>query len=121
MTDLRSVVPVLRVADMDRSAGYYTEVLGFSVRWRELADGGGENCMLEAGSVHVLLSTGEHLEAPPRFTGTLYFDIAGVRAFWDQVRDLAEIVWPLEEMEYGSLEFGIRDPDGYTLAFSEAR
>jgi hypothetical protein len=31
----------------------------------------------------------------------------------------AEIVWPLERMEYGQLEFGIRDPDGYLLAFAE--
>lgn len=121
MTDLRGIVPVLRVAEMDRAAGYYTDVLGFSVRWRELADGGGENCMLDAGTVHVLLTTGTHLELPPHFTGTLYFDVTDVRELWERVRGRSEVVWPLEEMDYGSLEFGVRDRDGYTLAFSEAR
>jgi hypothetical protein len=28
-------------------------------------------------------------------------------------------VWPLEQQEYGTREFGIRDPDGYVLAFAE--
>ena len=59
MTGLRSVVPVLRVSDMDRAASFDTGVLSFSIRW--------------------------------------------------------------EDMDYGSLEFGLRDPDGYVLAFSEIR
>jgi uncharacterized glyoxalase superfamily protein PhnB len=106
---------------MDRAAAFYTGVLGFAVRWREPADGGGESCMLESGNARVLLSTGSHLELPPRFTGTLYFDMGGVREFWERVRGACDVVWPLEEMDYGSLEFGVRDPDGYVLAFSEAR
>ena len=32
----------------------------------------------------------------------------------------SEIVWPLETMDYGQTEFGIRECDGYTLAFAEA-
>jgi hypothetical protein len=28
-------------------------------------------------------------------------------------------VWPLAAMDYGQKEFGIRDGDGYTLAFAE--
>ena len=31
-----------------------------------------------------------------------------------------EVVWPLEVMDYGQKEFGIRDGDGYMLAFTEA-
>ena len=36
-----------------------------------------------------------------------------------RIKDEAEIAWPLETMEYGTVEFGIRDRDGYTLAFAE--
>ena len=117
--ELRGVVPVLRVADMDRAVAFYKGVLGFSIRWRASGDGGGENAMLEHGAVRLMLSTGAHLGDAPRFTGTLYFDMTGVRELWERIGKACETVWPLEEMSYGSLEFGIRDPDGYTLAFSE--
>ena len=46
--------------------------------------------------------------------------MSDVEAFFKSVRDKVDIVWPLETMEYGQREFGIRDPDGYTLAFAEA-
>jgi uncharacterized glyoxalase superfamily protein PhnB len=117
--EIRGVMPVLRVADMDRSVAFYRDVLGFSMRWRASGDGGGENAMLEHGAARLMLSTGEHLGGPPRLTGTLYFDMVGVEALWERIGETCERVWPLEEMDYGTLEFGIRDPDGYTLAFSE--
>ena len=36
------------------------------------------------------------------------------------IKNQAEVVWPLETMDYGQKEFGVRDCDGYTLAFAEA-
>jgi hypothetical protein len=52
--------------------------------------------------------------------GPLYFQTLGVRDFFERVRDKVEFVWPLEAMDYGQIEFGIRDPDRYVLAFAEA-
>jgi uncharacterized glyoxalase superfamily protein PhnB len=120
MVEFKAVTPVLKVADLQRAVGFYTTVLGFSVAWREDNDGGGENAMLRAGATSLLLSTGPHLGEKPQFTGTLYFDVTGVRDFFEQVKEKVEVVWPLEAMEYGQREFGIRDLDGYTLAFAEA-
>jgi hypothetical protein len=94
-------------------------VLGFQIRWRSPNDGDGENCMIEAGAIVLLLSTGSHLGGEPAFTGTLYFEMDGVRELFAQIREDASIVWPLKAMEYGTLEFGIRDPDGYVLAFAQ--
>src|SRR5690349_14934931 len=101
---------------MPGAIDFYTGVLGFVVCWRAPADGGGENCMLQAGAADVLLSTGTYLGDRPQFSGTLYFDMDGVADFYERVRDRAHVVWPLADMEYGQREFGIRDPDGYTLA-----
>jgi catechol 2,3-dioxygenase-like lactoylglutathione lyase family enzyme len=112
-------MPVLRVTDLDRSVGFYHDLLGFHVIWRHPHDGGGENCMLESGELSLLLSTGSHLGTPPAFTGTLYFTTIGVSRLYEAVKDHVEVLWPLEEMEYGTLEFGLRDPDGYALAFAE--
>jgi hypothetical protein len=121
VTDFRSAMPVLKVTDLQRSVAFSTQVLGFDVCWQAANDGGGENCMLEAGATNLLLSTGSQLgDQPPQFTGSLYFQTPGVGDFFERVRDMVEVVWPLEVMDYGQLEFGIRDPDGYVLAFAEA-
>lgn len=112
-------MPVLRVADLDRSIEWYTDRLGFELLWRGPNDGGGENCMIAGGATSMMLSTGTHLGDQPRLTGTLYFETIGVRDLYERIREKAEMVWPLESMDYGTLEFGIRDPDGYGLAFAE--
>jgi uncharacterized glyoxalase superfamily protein PhnB len=119
MPDFKKIVPVLKVSDMQRAVDFYTGVLGFAVAWRAANDGGGANCMLQSGSTDVLLSTGSHLGDKPQFTGTLYFNMEGVREYFDRVKNKVEVVWPLETMDYGQTEFGIRDHDGYTLAFAE--
>src|SRR5262245_32345245 len=98
----------------------FHKVLGFEVCWRAPNDGAGENCMLSAGAVDLMLSTGSQLGERPQFSGTLYFNMAGVREFYERVQGLVEVIWPLEGMDYGQTEFGIRDRDGYTLAFAQA-
>jgi uncharacterized glyoxalase superfamily protein PhnB len=119
MSRMNKIVPVLRVAELQRAVDWYTDILGFQIAWRAPDDGGGENCMLSSGPVDLLLSTGSHLGDEPRFTGTLYFHVDGVDEFYERVKDRAGIVWPLETQVYGLREFGIRDRDGYTLAFAE--
>ena len=121
MSILKSVMPALQVGEMQRAVQFYTQQLGVSVAWRSPGDGGGENCMLEAGPVAVLLSTSPDLGARPQFTGTIYFDVEDVEGLWDAVGSKADVVWPIADMEYGTREFGIRDPDGYVLAFAEQR
>lgn len=43
-----------------------------------------------------------------------------MRRFFEQIKNEVEIIWPLETMDYGQVEVGIRDGDGYLLAFAEA-
>src|SRR5580704_17671684 len=95
------IVPVLKVSDIQRAMEFYTGVLGFTVTWQAPNDGGGENCMLQAGCASLLLSTGSHLGDKPQFTGTLYFNMIDVQEFFERIRGEVEIVWPLETMDYG--------------------
>jgi uncharacterized glyoxalase superfamily protein PhnB len=119
MPAFEQIVPVLKVVDLDKALAFYTEVLGFAVAWSAPQDGGGDNAMLQGGSVSVLLSTAEQLGSQPQFSGTLYFNMLGVDEFFDRVKDRVKLIWPLDVTEFGQREFGIRDPDGYTLAFAE--
>ena len=118
MIELTGVLPVLHVADLDRSVEFYGQILGFEVVWRAPMDGGGENCMLHAGLVDLLLSTAEEGETPG-FTGTLYFSASGAAELYEAVKESVEIAWPLSRMADGTSEFGMRDPDGYVLAVTE--
>ena len=120
MAEFQKVVPALKVSEMQKSVAFYTGVLGCTVAWRAANDGGGENCMVQAGAADLLLSTGSHLGDRPQFTGTTYFHMVGVQEFFERVKNQVEVVWPLEVMDYGQQEFGIHDCDGYTLAFAEA-
>jgi len=45
----------------------------------------------------------------------------GVDDLYDVVNGRAEVVWPPEDQEYGTRESGVRDPDGYILAFAATR
>lgn len=119
-TRFSKFIPVLRVSSMERSMEYYTRVLGFEIAWCAEDDGEGELCMLALDEIDLLLSTGDHLGGPPSFTGTLYISTTGVEDYYARIADEVDVIWPLEQMEYGVQEFGIRDPDGYLLAFSEA-
>ena len=114
-----AVMPVLKVVDFEGSLGFYEGILGCALVWRS-RDERGETAMLELGASSLMLTTGRHLgEGKPNFTGTLYFEMTGVTELWDLVKCKAPVAWPLAEMDYGTREFGIRDPEGYTLAFSE--
>jgi catechol 2,3-dioxygenase-like lactoylglutathione lyase family enzyme len=39
MAEVRTMVPVLKVADMQRAVDFYTGILGFTFCWREVDHG----------------------------------------------------------------------------------
>jgi uncharacterized glyoxalase superfamily protein PhnB len=56
----------------------------------------------------------------PKFTGQLYISLDTadeVDALWAKVKDHAEVLYAVDDFDYGSREFGIRDDNGYHLAF----
>ena len=119
MFEPKGIMPVLRVSEMNRSLQFSTGNLGFAVVWRKEGDGGSEDCLLKWGSAELLLSTGSHLGESPKLTGTLYFNGEGVAELFESVRHRVSLVWPLSDMEYGTREFGVHDPDGYVLVFAQ--
>ena len=56
----------------------------------------------------------------PICSGTFYFYSVSVTALADELRGSIEFAWGPEVMPYGTREFGVQDPNGYYLAFTEA-
>ena len=38
-------------------------------------------------------------------------------ALWEKVKDRAEVIYAVGDFDYGMREFGVRDDNGYHLAF----
>jgi uncharacterized glyoxalase superfamily protein PhnB len=52
---------------------------------------------------------------------TLYIDLEGVEALYEEVRRNASVVKDLHDTFYGTQEFSIEDCNGYILTFAETR
>ena len=111
---MKEVIPLLRVRDLDATIAFYRDILGFHLRWRE-----GNTASVQHGKVGLLFSTGSNLGAGPAMSGTLYFYPDSVEELWQLVHGRVHVEWPLQVMDYGTREFGIRDCNGYILAFAE--
>lgn len=48
-----------------------------------------------------------------------YFEIEGVKDFYELIKDKVEIIKPLRRQPYGRWEFEVKDFNGYVLVFSE--
>jgi predicted enzyme related to lactoylglutathione lyase len=106
---------VLAVPDLERSAAFYRDVLGFTVHtisdpgWRFFVK---DECQIMAGACPDAL--------PPRQLGDHayfgYLVVDDVDAYHDRVRAAgAEVTKPLCDEPWGMREFGLRTADGHRL------
>lgn len=110
---------VIAVHNLDVSAAFYRDVLGFEVRmiedpgWRFFVR---DNCMVMAGECRN--------ERPASETGDhsyfAYFVVEDIDAEFARVCGAgAEIIKPLRDEPWGMREFGLRTPDGHRMMFGE--
>ncbi|MCU7250021.1 VOC family protein [Pseudomonas koreensis] len=105
---------LLRCNDPASTRDHYRDVLGFTVT------DSFEPTITAQLEDSRLIFTGQDLwSLPVSCSGTFYFAVSDVERYYQSIKDKAEIVWPLQEMAYGSRDFGIRDCNGYHLAFSQ--
>lgn len=107
----------LKVSDLERSIGFYTEILGFEITTRM----GNNAAFLSAGGYHhhIGLNTWESMggKAPAAGTTGLYhFAILmpDRKAFAKSIKSLIDHNWPIEGVaDHGVSEaVYLRDPDG---------
>jgi uncharacterized glyoxalase superfamily protein PhnB len=123
--NMDSVSPNIFVKDINKTIDFYKQ-LGFSVVTTVPEEGDFGWAMMTCGNVTFMFQTfeslGSELPAISRQNGgslLLYIRIAGIRKFYDQVKDKMTIVSGLEKTFYGATEFSIQDINGYILTFAE--
>ena len=108
------IVPALLTRDMKTTLQFYT-ALGFQVA------GGDDWAEVGRNGVALQFHSTPPVGTPeqPMMSGTLYFYIGDVDALATEFAGKATFEWGPEVMPYGVKEFGLRDPNGYYLAFAE--
>ena len=106
---------VLAVPDLEKSIGFYRDVLGFTIHeigdpgWRIFAK---DNCRIMAGHCPDAIQPnelGDH-----SYFG--YFVVDDVDDYYDTVTSKGvEVIKPLKSEPWGMREFGIRTIDGHRI------
>ena len=120
---VQSCKPLLNVADIEASLGFWRDLIGFEVTTRFEHEGRLAFANLRSGEVELMLNARggdpEPRRARPHYTeAVIYFGVASVH---DLVRDLRAKGFDApdpEAQEYGLDEITLRDPDGYEIAFT---
>ncbi|MGY2189673.1 Glyoxalase-like domain protein [compost metagenome] len=105
---------LLRCNDLDSTRRYYRDTLGFTV-----IDSLESTLTVQLEDCRIVFTQQDLWRSPVACSGTIYCAIAQVDQYYEQVKDRVDIAWPLQDMAYGSREFGIRDCNGYHIAFAQ--
>lgn len=111
-----SVTPVLIVPDVPTAVRFYVDTLGFT-----LGNMDGGWAVVQRNGVEVMFALpNPHMPFErPMMTGYIYFRTDQVDDIWKELKDRAEIIYPVEDFYYGMREFAIRDLNGYILQFGQ--
>lgn len=121
----KSFTPNLIVSDIDRSAEFYREGLGFTTVTTVPDQAPFAFVMLERDGLKLFLNSKASAEGEGyavevgRAGVALYIMVEGIGILWKQLQARVPIAMPLHTQFYGTTEFAVVDPDGYYITFGE--
>ena len=124
MAEFQSLAVCFPVADISATITWYEEQLGF------IGDPFPDHepyvfAILRRDDIEIFLQRVEGYQKPDVYSQRsggvwdAYIRTEGVQDLYESVREEATIVQPLRRQPYGALEFEVKDPNGYVLAFAE--
>jgi uncharacterized glyoxalase superfamily protein PhnB len=113
---IKGLVPLLATGNLRQTIEFYERILGFECRGK-FPEVNPVWASLWNGDVEIMFSEPNgHAEfEKPFLTGSIYVYVENVDELWERLRNEVEIVYGIENFEYGMREFGIRDCNGYEL------
>ncbi len=123
MSAITSCTPLLNVADVEASLGFWRDLIGFEVTYRHETDGRLMHASLQSGEVRLMLNGrgGDPAARRARAHYTeavIYLAVPSVHELVAELRDKGFDAPEPEAETYGLDEICIRDPDGYEIAFT---
>lgn len=117
---MQSIYPAIKYGDADRAIAWLTQVLGFEEQQVCRSEGGTvEHAELRIAGNLVMLGTGSDA------LSTIYIALdspSEIDARYARAKKAgAEIVREIVDTDYGSHEFGVRDPEGHRWSFGTYR
>ncbi|HEY3330754.1 MAG TPA: glyoxalase superfamily protein [Capsulimonadaceae bacterium] len=115
--ELKRAIPCLVCVDVLETAGFYVDVLGFSLEW--LWGDPPSDAGVRRGGVDLFLSRRPNLV--PKFEGSeVVMVVTGIDALYaEHVERGAEVLAQLESITWNRREYCLRGPCGYRLRFTE--
>ena len=108
-----AITLLLRCNSIEQTRAFYSS-LGFALSASAQA-----TLTVEKHGGKLIFTAQDLWQATPACSGTIYFSVPDVDAEYAALKGQALVAWPLQDMPYGSREFGITDCNGYTLAFRQ--
>ncbi len=112
------ITPMLWVPNLKETIAFYTNTLGFTC----------DNYSEEWGWASISRNTVALMLAVPNahtpyngpvFTGSFYIRVDGVDELWNELKDKTEVVYAIDNFEYGMREFAIKDNNGFMLQLGQ--
>ena len=130
---MENLTPNLMVADVKATAQFYEQVFGFQILttvpdMQEPESGKLQFALLKCGGVNIMFQNQPTLvEDVPDFahqkiggTFTLYINVEDVHSLFDKIKaHITVLKGGLYETFYNTIEFTMRDPNGYFLTFAQ--
>lgn len=116
-----NLTPSVLARDLEETLSFYQR-LGFLVTGRYPEEGGltWAEVRRDDAVIQFYLDAPQGTPTAPVFSGTFYLSVSDVPELAAQLRsEGVALEWGPDVMDYGLLEFGVRDPNGYLLAFGE--
>ena len=112
------------VADLTRTVDFYRETLGFEVAGRAPSTGPGAWALLRRGDAVLLFHGAEGLlggvQLRPGARVNVRLVVDDLPTLYDALNGRAVVVQPLGVDSRGTLEFAVRDCNGFVLTFVQA-
>ncbi|WP_087691499.1 MULTISPECIES: VOC family protein [unclassified Pandoraea] len=116
---LRPFAFVLAVPSIERSAAYFSDVLGFQVEWAEASDWR----LVSRGAVRIMLGGCPNAQPPSQIGDHSYFgymEVDDVDALYKEFAlKEAILLMPPTDRPYGMREFTIATPDGHRFVVGQ--
>lgn len=117
------LVPLIYVLYLQKSANFYTQVLGFGLGEFFPNEENPTYVSVYVGKYKLMLVVARKSNERFRIGGIggsgfqLFAQIDDVDKKWDEIKNKVEVVDGIETKDWGDREFTIKDPDGYLISF----